>query len=199
MKRYAMQRPTKEQMRELPPYIGLGLADIIIVENELDAEQAVEALKNETCLGFDTESKPMFRKGEVSPGPSLIQLATVSKAFLFPTRFACAVSAAEKILNNPMIEKVGFGLKGDNKELRNKLNIGIVNTQDLSVTLKRLAQDKNTIGAQAAVAMVLKTRLSKGAQRSNWGAYPLKNSQVIYAANDAHAAICIQKALSVWI
>ncbi|GAA0245830.1 3'-5' exonuclease [Marinomonas primoryensis] len=191
-----MERPTKEQILELPLYVGLDLSEIKIIENEQDATDALKELENETCLGFDTESKPIFRKGEVSPGPALIQLATQSKAFLFPTRFPAAVAAVSQILSNSNIQKVGFGLKGDNKELRNKLNIDIVNTQDLSVTLKNLAGEKNSIGARAAVAMVLKARLGKGAQKSNWGAYPLKKNQIQYAANDAHSAICIEQTLN---
>ena len=190
-----MERPTKEQISQLPLYIGLGLSDIHIIENEVEAEQALKALENETRLGFDTESKPIFRKGQVSPGPSLIQLATESQAFLFPTRFPSAVAAAKQILSNPKIKKIGFGIKDDNKELRNKLDIDICNTQDLSVTLKQLAGEKNTIGARAAVAMVLGKRLGKGAQKSNWGAYPLKEHQILYAANDAHSAICVERAL----
>lgn len=195
LKRWNMERPTKEQIRELPLYIGLDLVDIVIVENELDAAKAIKELKNEICLGFDTESKPIFRKGEISPGPTLIQLATESKAFLFPTRFPSAVASAQAILSNPNIVKVGFGISGDNKELRTKLNIDIVNTQDLSVKLKNLVGEKKPIGARAAVAMVLKSRLGKGAQKSNWGAYPLKKHQIVYAANDAHSAICIEKTL----
>ena len=191
-----MERPTKEQISQLPLYIGLGLRDIVIVENELDAAQAIKVLENETSLGFDTESKPIFQKGQVSPGPALIQLATESQAFLFPTRFPLAVAVAKEILENPKIKKVGFGIKDDNKELRNKLNIDITNTQDLSVTLKQLAGEKNSIGARAAVAMVLGKRLGKGAQKSNWGAYPLKENQILYAANDAHSAICVERALA---
>lgn len=190
-----MERPTKEQIRELPLYAGLSLVDIHIVESESDAAEAVAYLKNEVCLGFDTESKPIFRKGEVSPGPTLIQLATVKKAFLFPVRFSPALASARELLSNAGIKKVGFGLNGDNKELRTKLDINIVNTDDLSVKLKHLAGEKNRIGARAAVAMVLKARLGKGAQRSNWGAYPLKDSQILYAANDAHSAICIERSL----
>ena len=186
-----MQRPTKEQIRELPMYMGLDLLDINIIENEQDAVEALKELEDVVCLGFDTESKPIFRKGEVSPGPSLIQLATEFKAYLFPTRFPAAVNAARTLLNNTNIKKFGFGLKGDNKELRNKLDIEIHNTEDLSVTLKNLVDEKNSIGARAAVAMVLNTRLGKGAQKSNWGMYPLKKHQILYAANDAHCAICI--------
>ncbi|SBS37406.1 Ribonuclease D [Marinomonas spartinae] len=190
-----MERPTKEQTIELPLYVGLDLCDIKVVESEDDAMESLQALQDQTCLGFDTESKPIFRKGEVNLGPSLIQLSTESKAFLFPTRFPFAISAAREILTNPKIMKVGFGIKDDNKELRKKLNIDIVNTQDLSVTLKHLAGEKSSIGARAAVAMVLKQRLGKGAQQSNWGAHPLKDNQVLYAANDAHSAICVERAL----
>jgi ribonuclease D len=190
-----MERPTKEQIRELPLYSGLSLVDIKIIENESDAAKALKILINEVCLGFDTESKPIFRKGEVSAGPTLIQLSTVSKAFLFPTRFPSALAAAEAILSNPNIKKVGFGIKGDNKELRSKLDINIINTEDLSVKLKNLVGEKNSIGARAAVAMVLKSRLGKGAQKSNWGNYPLNRNQILYAANDAHSAICTEKSL----
>ena len=188
-----MQRPSKETINQLPPYEGLALADILIIENEQDAAQALDVLRQQVSVGYDTESKPIFRKGEVSPGPTLIQLATPSQGFLFPTRFPVALEAAAEILANPKIQKVGFGLKDDNRELRGKLGISIVNTEDLSMTLKRLSGEKNAIGARAGVAMVLNARLGKGAQKSNWGAYPLSESQILYAANDAHSAICIQQ------
>lgn len=191
-----MERPTKEQVRRLPLYVGLSITNIDIIETELDAAKALKKLETEVCLGFDTESKPIFRKGQTSPGPTLIQLATENKAFLFPTRFPFAVSSAGAILCNPNIQKVGFGIKGDNKELRNKLNINIVNTQDLSVELKHMVGDENQIGARAAVAMVLKSRLGKGAQKSNWGQYPLHEHQILYAANDAHSAICVKNLLT---
>ena len=195
LERHSMQRPTKEQIRELPLYVGLDLTNIEIIENERDAARALNELKNEVCLGFDTESKPIFLKGEISPGPTLIQLATQSKAFLFPARFPSAVACANTILSNPNIKKVGFGISGDIKELRNKLDINIVNTVDLSTKLKSLIKDKNRIGARSAVAMVLKSRLGKGAQKSNWGAYPLRKNQILYAANDAHSAICVENTL----
>lgn len=192
-----MQRPTKEEIRAFPLYAGLGLADIHVVESEQDAALALDALHHTLRLGFDTESKPTFRKGEMSAGPTLIQLATESQAFLFPTRFAAAVSVARVILSNPNIKKVGFGIRGDINELRVKLDIELVNTEDLSLVLKHLFEEKNAIGARAAVAMVLQQRLTKGAQTSNWGAYPLQKHQLEYAANDAHAAICVAQTLDI--
>ena len=191
-----MKRPTKDEIKELPLYSGVSLEDILIVESEANAHDALNELAQQICVGFDTESKPIFRKGQVSPGPTLIQIATATKAFLFPVRFPAALVTARTILSNPNIKKVGFGIRDDNKELRSKLDIDIVNTEDLSVRLKRLAGEKNLIGARAAVAMVLKARLGKGAQRSNWGAYPLKANQILYAANDAHSAMCVDMALN---
>ncbi|EPJ43403.1 MAG: 3'-5' exonuclease [Osedax symbiont Rs2] len=190
-----MQRPTKQQIRELPLYLGLDLVNIMLVENERDAAQVLKELSSESCLGFDTESKPIFSKGETSPGPTLIQLATKTKAYLFPMRFVAAVASARAILSNPNIKKVGFGISGDKKELRNKLNIDIENTEDLAVKLKKLIGDKDPLGARAAVALMLKLRLGKGAQKSNWGAYPLKKHQIQYAANDAHCAMCVEISL----
>ncbi len=186
-----MKRLTKAQLNDLPAYQGLTLANICIVENEQDAVFALETLSNEEILGFDTESKPTFKKGQKSAGPTLIQLATISQGFLFPTRFSCAVQAAGELLSNPRIKKVGFGLKGDRKMLNSHLGITLENNQDLAVELKKLIDDKNEIGAKAAVGMVLGKRLLKGAQLSNWGAYPLAQSQIRYAANDAHAAVCV--------
>jgi len=186
-----MQRPTKLKIQSLPQYTGLSLACIAVVESEIDATKALAELEVESCLGFDTESKPVFVKGQKSKGPTLIQLATKSKAFLFPTRFPHALSVAGTILSNENIQKVGFGLKPDRKELYSAFNIRLESAKDLSVELKIITDDENPIGARAAVAMLLKSRLSKGAQKSNWANYPLQPNQILYAANDAHSAICV--------
>ena len=61
---------------ELPPYPGIHLADVVLVDTAAAADAACLALGAEAVLGFDTEAKPTFAKGEVSTGPHLIQLAT---------------------------------------------------------------------------------------------------------------------------
>ncbi|WP_339136956.1 MAG: 3'-5' exonuclease [Candidatus Electrothrix sp. GW3-4] len=186
-----LQRPTKEQMRDLPLFRGISLDNIVVVQDGEGAEQAIKELKEAPCLGFDTESKPCFRKGEVSKGPHLIQLANESKAFLFPTRFLPAITLLDKILSDPHIKKVGFGLAGDAKILQRKFGINLFNTQDLSVKLKSHFRLKQRVGIKAAVAMVFQQRLAKSAQTSNWAAFPLQEHQLKYAANDAYASLCI--------
>jgi ribonuclease D len=187
-----LKRPTKEQIIELPLFVGISLDDIVVVQDKEGAEKAIKELKEAPCLGFDTESKPCFRKGEVNKGPHLIQLANESKAFLFPTRFLPIIASLDKILSDPHIKKVGFGLAGDNKILQRKFGINLLNTQDLSVTLKDYFRLKQRVGIKAAVAMVFKQRLTKSAQTSNWAAFPLQEHQLRYAANDAYASLCIE-------
>ncbi|MGK0375363.1 MAG: ribonuclease D [Arenicella sp.] len=191
-----MKRLSKEQIRELPLFAGLNKSDIYVIDNDIDASKAILELENKTCLGFDTESKPLFQKGEFNAGPTLIQLATESKAFLFPVRFPCALAAAKKILIDPSIEKVGFGTNHDKKELGEKLKIPIKNVHNLSSTLRSLVDDGKPVGARAAVALILNSRLTKGAQKSNWGRYPLTRSQVQYAANDAYSALCVRNSVT---
>ncbi|MCI5162056.1 MAG: 3'-5' exonuclease domain-containing protein 2 [Candidatus Electrothrix sp. AX5] len=187
-----MKRPTKEQIIELPLFVGISFDNIVVVQDREGAEKAMKELKEAPCLGFDTESKPCFRKGEVNKGPHLIQLANESKAFLFPTRFLPIIASLDKILSDPGIKKVGFGLAGDTKILQRKFGINLLNTQDLSVTLKDYFRLKQRVGMKAAVAMVFKQRLAKGAQTSNWAAFPLQEHQLRYAANDAYASLCIE-------
>ncbi|MBH0021174.1 3'-5' exonuclease domain-containing protein 2 [Pseudoalteromonas sp. SWXJ133] len=187
-----MERLTKEQVQFLPMYDGLSLDNIIVVTQKSDAISAIEELKKHAILGFDTESKPCFKKGEISDGPHLIQLSTKAKAYLFPTKFFDNFAAIEGILSDPTIKKVGFGLKEDKKIIFRKFGIRLENTIELSSKVMHFAQVTQRVGARAAVAMFFNQRLSKGAQRSNWSVFPLKDHQKMYAANDAHSALLIE-------
>ncbi|WP_166109219.1 3'-5' exonuclease [Pseudoalteromonas sp. Z9A5] len=187
-----MERLTKEQIQFLPMYDGLSLDNIIVVTQASDAISAIEELKKHAVLGFDTESKPCFKKGEVSDGPHLIQLSTKTKTYLFPTKFFENFTEIENILSDLTIKKVGFGLKEDKKLIFRKFGISLENTVELSSKVMHFAQVTQRVGARAAVAMFFNQRLSKGAQRSNWSVFPLKDHQKMYAANDAHSALLIE-------
>lgn len=187
-----MERPTKDQIRELPIYTGISLENIIIVTKKKDAISAIAELEKHTCLGFDTESKPCFKKGEVSDGPHLIQLATKSQVFLFPTKFYSNFSDLDKILSDPKIKKVGFGLKEDKKLLLSKFGIKLVNAGELSSKVSHFMDVKQPVGARVAVAMFFSQRLPTVAQKSNWSIFPLNENQKKYAANDAHIALLIE-------
>lgn len=67
---------------ELPFYEGVAIADVVLVTSADAAAEARQALLAQEVIGFDTESKPTFSKGELSSGPHLIQLATASRGYL---------------------------------------------------------------------------------------------------------------------
>ena len=182
---------------ELPPYDGIGLHDVVLVKSDADAAAALAALSSADVVGFDTESKPTFAKGEESTGPHLVQLATDSTAYLFQIGAklnAASVDVLRAVLESPGILKVGFGLGDDLRRLRSKLGIETQNVVDLSTTLRRRGE-RNTLGAKTAVARFFGRRLQKSKRitTTNWALPRLSEQQIRYAADDAHVALKIYR------
>lgn len=178
----------------LPPYPGLRMADVRIVRTPEDAAAALAALSQADVVGFDTESKPTFMKGEVSTGPHLVQLATDDVAYLFQIGSAAsaqdALAVLKPVLESEAILKVGFGLGDDLKRLRAKLGIETRNVLDLATALRRRGE-RNTLGAKTAVARFFGQRLQKSRRitTTNWALPQLSEKQLLYAADDAHVAL----------
>lgn len=187
--------PVEEE--DLPPYAGIELADIVLVKTAEQAAQARAALSNADVVGFDTESKPTFAKGEESTGPHLVQLATDSTAYLFQVGARpdpASVDLLRAVLESPGILKVGFGLGDDLRRLRAKLGIETQNVTDLATTLRRRGE-RNTLGAKTAVARFFGRRLAKSKRitTTNWALPRLSEQQIRYAADDAHVALKIYR------
>jgi ribonuclease D len=182
-----------DQEELLPPYDGITLADVRMVKSERDAADALKALLAMDVLGFDTESKPTFLKGEVSTGPHLVQLATDEAAYLFQIGAMPAVEVLRAVLESTTILKVGFGLSDDVKRLRAKLGIETSNVLDLSTALRK--NERNTLGAKTAVARFFGQRLQKSKKitTTNWALPRLTEKQILYAADDAHVALKIYR------
>lgn len=195
----------------LPPYEGIALADVRLVRSRQDADGALAALLASDAIGFDTESKPTFQKGEQSTGPHLVQLATDQHAYLFqigarpipaPVPFASGdaapaaipgIDVLRAVLESPAILKVGFGLGDDLRRLRAKLGIETCNVLDLSTALRR--GERNALGAKTAVARFFGQRLQKSRKitTTNWALPRLSDKQILYAADDAHVALRIYR------
>jgi ribonuclease D len=182
-----------DQDELLPPYDGIKLADVRMVKTDKDAAEALAALLAMDVLGFDTESKPTFLKGEVSTGPHLVQLATDSAAYLFQIGAMPAVEVLKEVLESETILKVGFGLSDDVKRLRAKLGIETSNVLDLSTALRK--NERNTLGAKTAVARFFGQKLQKSKKitTTNWALPRLTEKQILYAADDAHVALKIYR------
>ncbi len=188
--------PTAIDPEDLPPYQGIDLADVRMVRSDADADCAMAALLAMDVIGFDTESKPTFVKGEVSTGPHLVQLATDSAAYLFQIgerANAAHSSVLKAVLESPAIMKVGFGLSDDIKRLHSKLGISTANVLDLSTALRTNKRD--TLGAKTAVARFFGKKLQKSKKitTTNWALPRLTEKQILYAADDAHVALLVYR------
>lgn len=181
---------------ELPPYEGIALADIRLVRTAEEAQAAQAALLARDAIGFDTESKPIFVKGQSSDGPHLVQFADEHTAWLFPVGadVAPVLPALKAILESPDTLKVGFGLADDVKRLRAKLAIEPARVADLSRAL-RVPGQKHDLGAKSAVAQYFGRKLQKSKKISttNWAAPRLTDKQLQYAADDAQVALRVYR------
>ena len=183
---------------ELPSYEGISLADVSLVNSELLAREALAALMTADAIGFDTESKPTFLKGEESTGPHLVQLATDKRAYLFRIAGLHGTQELKAILESPAVLKVGMGLGNDRSALKSRLGISLTNVLDLGEVLRGPGH-RGTVGAKVAVAHFFARKLQKSKKTgtSNWSNALLSERQVLYAANDAHVALRLYRAWAV--
>ncbi len=174
------QHITKAEINELPmkQYDG----PIHLCRTPEEAEAAAGKLLKETLLGFDTETRPAFRKGE-SYDPSLLQLATETEVYLFQIQQTGLTPGLLKILTSYDIIKAGVAIDRDIEELQALsyfMPDGFVELADLAKT----AQIKN-LGLRGLTAILFDFRISKREQVSNWARKDLTDSQQRYAATDA--------------
>jgi len=188
--------PRKTDIAELAPFVGLGLESIFVVTNARQARLAWEELMRAGSVGFDTESKPTFRKGEKSEGPHVLQFATLDKAFIFQSCFGETHPVIIELLRANDLSKIGFGLGGDLSQIAERFGLRPSAIVDLDRSFKQLGY-RNAVGAKSAVAMLFNRKLlkSKSVTTSNWAARELSERQLLYAANDAYAAIRVYRAL----
>lgn len=188
----------KETTRLLPPFTGLGLDRIEFIASGPHAIQAREELLQTDVWGFDTETKPTWFAGEISDGPHIVQLATSEKAWIFDLENAECRDVVGDLLTRPNITKAGFGLQSDVKEILKKLGIVIVDLLDLDTVFHRMGY-RAMLGVRAAIAVLFNKSFVKAKKitTSNWAKRPLKPAQLLYAANDAYAAVRVWEALYV--
>lgn len=190
--RQFLERPTKEVIRELPKFEGLPLQKICLVRTADDLFFARDEISKVSHVGFDTESKPNFVANQPKTGPHLVQISTRQYAFLFTLEYSSGNELLSEIIRSDNIVKVGFGLKSDRGPIYNKLGITLDPTIELSAAVRRLGY-KQQVGVQAAVAIVLGQFLQKSKKLtiSNWAAKTLSDRQLLYAADDAYASLCV--------
>lgn len=188
--------PTKAETSLLPPFAGLSPERIFVPQTRAECQAAADEILRAGVAGFDTEAKPTFRPGEKSGGPHVVQFALTGKAFIFQLHRHDCQEAVARLIASESVLKVGFGLKNDHGQIRNRLGVKPAAVLDLDHVFRKRGF-KGQIGVRAAVGVVLKQNFpkSKSTTTSNWATAELTPRQLRYAANDAFAALKIKEAL----
>ncbi len=188
--------PDKETIALLPPFERLGLDRIALVSSVAEAREAFAMLADAPAWGFDTESKPTFHVGDVSEGPHVVQLSTHQRAWVFQLHDPHCRTVVAELLALRGIAKAGFGLGDDRKRIMQKFGVEPAGILELNAIFRERGYRKD-MGVKGAVAVLFKQRFikSKKAATSNWANARLTEAQLVYAANDAYAAIRVFDAL----
>jgi len=173
-------RMTKEEINACPMQRWEGPTHVIRTPEEL--HRAIHALAQETILGFDTETRPAYHKGE-NYLPSLLQLAGEKEVYLFQLRHLGLPGPLREILADPKVVKAGVALAYDLQELHKLAPFRPAGFVDLG-NLAKKGEIKNH-GLRGLAAVLLGFRIPKGAQTSNWARDVLAPAQIQYAATDA--------------
>ena len=189
--------PAREAIEALDPFNGIDPRRIVLPAGADDVEAAHATLAAQSHVGFDTESKPTFTRGERSEGPHVLQFATLEHAYIFQLHVPQAAAAVTALLESSRLTKVGFGLDGDRTQIRARLQIEPMALLDLDTVFRDLGYRKS-VGLKAAVAIVFNRRFSKSKRigTSNWSHRQLDERQLLYAANDAYAAMRVYAAIA---
>lgn len=174
---------SREELDSLPVQKYEG--EIRVIDHDRDIPAACEAIRQETLLGFDIETRPSFRVGESHP-PALLQLAASDAVFVFQLHKIKAIAPVLEILADAAITKAGVALGDDLKKLRAVYHFEPAGFIDLGVLARE--QGIKQTGLRSLAGLLLHFRISKREQRSNWASFFLTRSQIVYAATDAWAS-----------
>ena len=172
----------KSLISTLPPCDITG--EIIVIDRPEDVATAVDDLKQCTLIGFDTETRPSFRRGE-SNTISLLQLATDKRAYLFRLKKIGPNQLLKDLLESEEHMKVGLSVHDDFHSLNRWMPCRPKNFIELQKYVKAFGIEEMSL--QKIYAIVFNKKISKRQQLSNWEAEELTPAQQQYAAIDAWA------------
>jgi ribonuclease D len=171
---------SRENMARLPILRYQGKVCVVTTRTELTT--AVADIMQESVVGFDTETRPAFRKGE-RYDPALVQVATARAVYLFQLRRVDVVPGLAALLSEPRIVKAGVAVAHDLKSLKEVFSFAERGVVDLGVVARRFGLEQT--GVRNLAGIFLGCRVTKGARTSNWAATTLTETQIAYAAADA--------------
>jgi ribonuclease D len=174
----------KTQIGSLPRIVFPGRKIVIITEDE--ARKAVDYLLQQDLLGFDTETRPVFKKGRTNK-VALLQVSTHDTCFLFRLNRIGLCAPVIELLESTKVKKIGLSWHDDLMMLHKRGEFtpgGFIDLQDhmAELGIKDMSLAK-------LYANFFGERISKREQLSNWEADVLSEKQQNYAATDAWACV----------
>ena len=158
--------------------------EVALVSTPAELERALADIGAERVVGFDTETRPSFRKGESYP-PCLAQVATARAVYLFQLLRQDFSHAIAQLLGAREIVKVGISVAEDLRQLRQLYPLDVASVIDAGAVARH--HGLRQTGLRNLAAIFLGIRIPKGTRTSNWAAPRLSAAQVVYAATDAWA------------
>lgn len=180
---------TKEEVRELPT-LTYPNKKIVLIDTEKAAFDAVDVLLRSDVVGFDTETKPAFKKG-VSNKMALMQISNQETCFLFRINKIGFPAPLVSFLANDKVQKIGLSLHDDFRVLSRGIKLTPRGFIDLQKIINQIGVTE--LGLQKMYAILFKKRISKSQRLTNWEAEILNEKQQNYAAIDAWACLDIYK------
>lgn len=184
------EKISNDDINRLPVATYEGPIHIVTTHKQMLT--AVRRISKEKILGFDTETRPSFKKG-VSYQPSLIQLAGSSDVYLFMLQSVKLSTELCQIFSNPRIIKAGVAIDRDVKELRDLHHFEPNGFIDLGNCARNKGLHHH--GLRGLAALFLGCRITKGAKLTNWAQPELSKNALDYAATDAWIGRCIYIAM----
>jgi len=171
---------SREEMANLP--IRRYEGEVCLVATPPDLERALADIRQASVVGFDTETRPAFKKGQ-SYLPCLVQAATAGAVYLFQLRRPDVFPVVAELLADPRIVKAGVALAYDLRTLKSVFPFTEKNVVDLGVVARRSGLGQT--GVRNLAGILLGIRIPKGTKTTNWAAPQLSAQQITYAATDA--------------
>lgn len=176
----------KSVINEMPVVVFPGTIEVIDVPERVDA--AVASLRKESVVGFDTETRPSFRKGIVHK-VSLLQLSTHNESYLFRLNRIGIPDSLAVFLADESVKKIGLSVKDDFHALRARTDVTPSGFVEIQALCGEMGIEEK--GLQKIYALLFGEKISKSQQCSNWEAETLSESQCSYASIDAWACVRI--------
>ncbi len=184
MARIIYNKFDKEEIQSLPQVLFSGR--IIVITTDKMAEKAVNSLLNNDVLGVDTETRPVFRKGQ-SHQVSLLQVATRDTCFLFRLNILGITPAIKRLLENTKAKMIGLSWHDDMLALHKRAHFKTGLFIDLQDIVGELGIED--LSLQKLYANIFHKKISKRQRLTNWDCDILSDKQKEYAATDAWACL----------